>query len=504
MTNPQNMGQEHTLSHLLDSVEESTALPSSELSDFNGYRIIKEIGKGGMGIVYLAFQKSFNRKVALKVILGAAGKNEISRFRIEAEAIAKLQHANIIAVYEVTEYLGNAFYSMELCSGGTLANMFAKGPMQQRPAAEMLLKITKGLAAVHNSGIVHRDIKPSNILLTSDGEPKIADFGLAKMLNQGHLENLTHTGTILGTPCYMPPEQAAGLKDIGPKADIYSLGAVMYEALIGRPPFRGASVTETIMLVVTEDPVLPRSLRPEIHPSLESIILRCLHKDPARRYSSAIELANDLQRFLDGEQVAASGDSGILERLQSTVGHFRPDEKFAGYWPMLMTLAPIMLLPEVVATLVIANDWSTLAIKLSRLFQAILFIVTVLTFRKNDLWPRGPAERQLYAIWGGYFLSCFVFGLCALIIAANDKDAVATFNPLSCYPGFACITSIAFIATAANFWGVCLMISSFFLILAPLMTIALPLAPLMFGLTWFSVLCFLGIRLKKMSLGTMH
>jgi tRNA A-37 threonylcarbamoyl transferase component Bud32 len=269
-----------------------------------GYTVLAELGRGGMGVVYKAKQVKLNRLVALKMILagGHANEADLARFRTEAEAIARLQHPNIVAVHEVGEHEGQPFFSLEFCDGGSLESKLAGTPLPPREAAVLVAKLARAMEAAHHKGVIHRDLKPANVLFAEDGTAKITDFGLARKLDEA---GQTATGTVMGTPSYMAPEQAQGKKAVGPAADVYALGAILYECLTGRPPFKGATLHETILQVVNEEPVAPRSLQPRVPRDLETICLKCLHKDPARRYASARELADDLHRWLADEPIVA-------------------------------------------------------------------------------------------------------------------------------------------------------------------------------------------------------
>jgi serine/threonine protein kinase/WD40 repeat protein len=272
-----------------------------------GYEILGELGRGGMGIVYKARQIAVHRIVALKTVLDGdrASPEFTARFRAEAEAAARLQHPNIVQLYEFGEVDSRPYFSLEFVDGGSLADRLRGTPQPFDSAAKLIATAAEAMHYAHGLGVVHRDLKPANILLSSAGlVPKIADFGLAKRLDSMHVQ--TTTGTILGTPSYMSPEQAAGhTNTVGPAADIYALGAILYECLTGRPPFRGATALETVLQVARDQPVAPRQLRPEVPRDLEIICLRCLAKEPARRYLSARALADDLQRFLAREPIAA-------------------------------------------------------------------------------------------------------------------------------------------------------------------------------------------------------
>ncbi|HEV3387297.1 MAG TPA: protein kinase, partial [Gemmata sp.] len=270
-----------------------------------GYLIERELGRGGMGIVYLARHVRLNRLVALKMVLSGAhaGHQELIRFLQEAESIAHLHHPNIVAIYEVGTHAGRPFFTLEFCEGGNLAQKLAGSPVPPKEAAELSRILARAVAHAHAAGIVHRDLKPQNVLLASDGSPKVTDFGLAKRTGSG--SDLTATGAVMGTPSYMSPEQAQGAKDAGPSSDVYSLGAILYECLTGRPPFRAATAFDTILQVVADDPAPPRQLNPQVPPDLETICLKCLQKFPDKRYQSADALVDDLSRWLNGEPISA-------------------------------------------------------------------------------------------------------------------------------------------------------------------------------------------------------
>lgn len=282
------------------------------LRSFGGYEIEGELGRGGMGVVYLARQIELNRLVALKMLTGHYGPDELQRFLAEAETAAGLSHTNIAHIYEVGEHDGAPFFSMEYVEAGSLADRLRKDLPSPQDAAQLLIDVARALHFAHQNGVVHRDMKPGNVLLDQDGVPKVADFGIAKRLKND--SKLTRSGAVIGTPTYMAPEQAKGTsRHVGPAADIYSLGAILYEMLTGRPPFlpEDKEIAMTVR-VLTEDPVSPAWHRPEIPRDLETICMKCLEKEPRNRYASAAALAEDLRRFLD--------DESILARPPSTVG----------------------------------------------------------------------------------------------------------------------------------------------------------------------------------------
>src|SRR5215831_9234979 len=293
----------------LDSPEEEnceTLEPRGMQMDFGDYQLLEEIGRGGQGVVYRARQKSLNRTVALKVIgLGHwATTPHLKRFRHEAEAAARLEHPQIVPIHEIGEGDGSCYFSMKFIEGGQLDEVVKREPMSARRAAELLVKIARTVQFAHQHGILHRDIKPENILLDRQGEPHLTDFGLARLLEQE--STITHSSDVLGTPSYMSPEQAAGrTKELTGAADVYSLGAVFYQLLTGEPPFAGETTYETIRLVLESEPRNPRVRNPKIDRELSTICLKCLEKDPKRRYPSALALAEDLEHWLKHEPIRA-------------------------------------------------------------------------------------------------------------------------------------------------------------------------------------------------------
>ncbi|MGO9914481.1 MAG: serine/threonine-protein kinase, partial [Isosphaeraceae bacterium] len=272
------------------------------------------LGRGGMGVVYKARHLALKRTVALKMVLagGHAGPRELARFRIEAQAVARLQHPNIVQIHEVGEAGGHAYLALEFVEEGNLAGKLDGKPMPARDAGRLVEAVARAMQLAHSRNVVHRDLKPANILLTTDGTPKITDFGLARQLDIDSGE--TQAGAVMGTPSYMAPEQASGhAHEAGPAADIYALGAILYACLAGRPPFQGTTVVETLDQVRTQEPVAPSRWQAGVPLDLETICLKCLCKEPEKRYASAAELADDLVRYQQGEPIRAR-PVGRLER----------------------------------------------------------------------------------------------------------------------------------------------------------------------------------------------
>jgi serine/threonine-protein kinase len=306
---------------LFPSPDEPTSQPpeSTPLPRIPGYEIEAVIGRGGMGIVFRAKHLRLNRWVALKMALSGvyAGLHERERFQREAEAVAGLRHPNVVQIHDIGEADGRPYFTMEFLDGGSLARKLAGTPQPARQAAQLVATLAGAVQAAHACGIVHRDLKPDNVLLTGDGTPKITDLGLAKRLERD--EALSLSGVPVGTPSYMAPEQAHGQRHaIGPGADVYALGAILYELLTGRPPFRAETTAATLQHVLTEDPVPPSRLNAQVPRDLETICLKCLNKDPNQRYTTAAALAADLQHYLQGEAISARRP-GSLERISKWV-----------------------------------------------------------------------------------------------------------------------------------------------------------------------------------------
>src|SRR5213083_2720929 len=296
-------------------VEENGETPPVHIpTHFGDYELQEEIGRGGQGVVYRARQKSLNRTVALKIIvLGHwATARHLKRFRLEAEAAASLNHPSIVPIHEVGERDGCCYFSMNFVEGGQLDQVVRDTPMSIRQAAELIAKVARTVHYAHEHGILHRDIKPGNILLDQKGEPHLTDFGLARLIETE--STVTRTMEVLGTPSYMAPEQAVGNNDaVSSVTDVYGLGAVFYQLLTGQPPFAGGTTYETIKLLLDTEPRQPRVLNPKIDRDLSTICLKCLEKDPQRRYSSALALAEDLEQWLKHEPILAR-HTGIVTR----------------------------------------------------------------------------------------------------------------------------------------------------------------------------------------------
>ncbi|MEC8389211.1 MAG: serine/threonine-protein kinase [Planctomycetota bacterium] len=388
-------------------VDEKAAAKENELTEkqlpttFGDFELIEEIGRGGMGVVYRARQQSLGREVALKLILldHLASETDRARFYAEARAAAKLEHPHIVPVYDLGDVQGRPYISMKLIEGSTLSSQLQNGHMDGKSAAKLLIPLCQAVQYAHENSVLHRDVKPSNIMINHEGQAFLTDFGLAKDLRE--TPTLTRTGAVVGTPAYMPPEQASGQKPtLDPTSDVYSLGAVLYHMITGQPPFVGRTGLETVLMVMEQDPPSPRSLTRGLDRDLEMIILRCLQKPPDLRYASASALEQDLNAYLNNEEIAAR--SGRFSQIISQV--FRETHHFGilENWGLLWMWHSVVLLIVCVATSMLY--WMD---DKNRLNYFLLWTVglgawaAVFWAVRRRMGPVTFVERQIAHLWAG-------------------------------------------------------------------------------------------------------
>ncbi len=463
---------------------------------FGDFELLSELGRGGMGVVYKAIQKSLNRVVAIKMVRDAhlATPADRARFRAEAEAAARLQHPNIVGVYEVGSCDGQAFLCMEYVPGRTLGQVIvAAGPLTAKTAARLVAGVAWAVHHAHENGILHRDLKPSNILLSdapsSDGLPweaKITDFGLAKQADRH--ESLTRTGAVVGTPSYMSPEQATGRSDLTPAADVYSLGAVLYEMLTGRPPFRAATPVDTLLMVIEQEPVRPRDLMPSVDRDLELVCLKCLQKPSDLRYQSAADLATDLEAFLAGEPMTVMPGSfgSLVSRMLRETHHAAVLENWGLLW-MWHSLAIflICLATQVMSWLGVASHGAYLA-----LWGTGLFTWGGIFWRLRR--RGGPVlfvERQIAHAWAGS-----VLGSVGLFVI----EVVQGLPSLTLSPVLAVLAGVVFFFKAGTLSGQFYLTAFAFFVTAGLMAALPQVGHLLFGLVSAAAFYFPGLKYYRL------
>lgn len=456
-----DLGSGSLLSNKPDGIEDQPAAAKSDappaFSSFGNFELEAEIGRGGMGVVYRARQLSPNRLIALKMILPGrmASADQIARFRAEADAAARLKHPHVVAVHEVGEIDGQPYFSMPLIEGTTLAKRLTAGPLPAREAAELLLPICRAVAEAHRHGILHRDLKPSNILIDSGGRPFVTDFGLAKQFSPAepsqtgsvdatHLSSLTATGAVLGTPSYMAPEQAAGQRGtIGPGTDVYSLGAILYAMLTGRPPFQAASPVDTVLMVLEQDPIPPRMINPKADADLELIALKCLQKPADLRYSSADALADDLQAYLAHEPISARSSqfTQILSRAFRETHHAVVLQNWGLLWMwhsvvvlVMSVLTNVMLFRGVTSRWPYVGLWGVLLSLWAACFWALRRRAGPITF----------VERQIAHTWAGSMIASVLLYV---------VEAALNLPVLSLSPVLGLISGMVFLVKAAILSG---------------------------------------------------
>ena len=468
---------------------QANGLPADLPREFGDFELRAELGRGGMGVVYLARQRSLDRAVGVKMILQGewASVSDLARFRSEAESAARLDHPNIVPVYEVGERDGQPYFVMKYVEGTTLAERLADGPLPPREAAALLAPICDAIHFAHGRGILHRDLKPSNILIDLGGQPHVTDFGLAKRVAGD--SQLTRSGAILGTPCYMAPEQAAGNRgQFGPASDVYSLGTILYQMLTGRPPFQAATPVDTLLLVLEQDPLPPRLLNPRADRDLEMIALKCLQKPPGLRYPTAEALGDDLRAYLLDEPISAR--SGLFSQVIARWFRETHHATVLEHWGLLWMWHSLALL--IISLVTNAFQWRGIA---SPGPYFLLWTAGMGTWAaifwalRRRAGPVTFVERQIAHLWAGSILSIAVLFPVEMLLGLP----VLTLSPV-----LAISSGMVFIAKAGILTG------EFYIQAAALFVTALLMAALdrlhaPFSITLFGVVsaaCFFVPGLK--------
>ena len=441
------------------------------------YQVISELARGGMGVVYRAKQNELHRDVAIKVISTGvlAGDEERQRFRQEAEAVAKLDHPGIIAIYDIGQWNGHEYYSMPLIEGPSLNQFVGDLSLSQEDVARMVRDIARAVGQAHQVGIVHRDLKPENVLIKENDCPVVVDFGLAKWQRDG--ATLTRTGQLLGTPHYMSPEQARAADDVGASADIYSLGAILFALLTGVPPHQGENTAEILNSVLCDDPFPPRSHDPGIARDLDAICMQAMSREPERRYQSGTELADELDRFLDGEPVSAGNRKNLFRNLASAFNKDTHGKQFQPWHTTLMILGSIIFATHLtIFGLIQLGAPHVLAYWVPRALMFLSIAGTIYHVRGGTISPRRNAERPVWSIWIGYLSALAVINV---LIMISDVPQVTMF-PLAC-----ALSGFAFIAMAGHIWAGSALIGVVFFLMSPLAIWYPEFSPLMFGSLYF-------------------
>ena len=457
------------------------------------YVLEEELGRGGMGIVYRAYRKSDGRPVAIKMLLRGefASPIEKQRFETEATASMKLDHPNIVPIYDYGEHKGSAYFCMKLIEGETLTQRLLRGPMSANETARLMLNVSEAIHYAHEQGILHRDLKPSNILLDEHNTPFVADFGLAKQVTEDH--TLTRSGTILGTPAYMAPEQAAGRRgEVGSISDVYSLGAILYHVLTGRPPFQAASPVDTLLLVLEQDPVSPRVLNRRVNRDLEMITMKCLQKPQDLRYESAQKMASDLNAVLNNRSVSAS--EGRLGKIIVNVFRETHHASVLENWGLLWIWHSLVLLVACVGT----NVMYLMGVE-TRWLYTLTWCVGfgawggVFWMVRRRMGPVTFIERQVAHVWAASLMCVFLL---------FPFEGFLGLPLLRLAPVMCMVAAMTFLIKAGSLSGVFYIQAAVLFVTAFLMGLLPRYALILFGFVSSGCFFFPGVKYYQQSLKT--
>lgn len=478
------VGSEETATYPQGAASSS---PAGEQTEFGDYELREVLGGGGMGIVYRAWQRSLGTFVALKVIRTGhlAASDEVKRFREEAKKVAQLRHPHIVRVLNCSEHKGRHYFTMELMEGGSLKRQIEQGPVPSRRAAQWLLEVAQAIEAAHQIGMIHRDLKPANVVLDSNAVAHVTDFGLAKWI--GRESSLTAPGAFVGTLLYMAPEQADGKATVA--ADIYGLGTILYALLTGRPPFHSETVLGTLEQIRHQEPIAPHLINSEADSDLERICLKCLEKEPERRYTNAAAVAEDLELYLAGEPLRHARRPGLMAVL------FRPFEHHLQgdlLWPwnrsMIMSAASGLVGHTAVFAIVQAEQ----PVELAYAVLGILWILMALNFwifLIRNARSGHRAESQVLATYVGYALAypfLFIF-----------PGIGQTEDLLAMYPALAVLTGLVVFVHGSLFWGREFLVGLAYYALAFLMRLWPAWAPLEFAIAHSGFLILMSRHMRR-------
>lgn len=458
--------------------------------EWGEYELLEELGRGGMGIVFRANHIPLQREVALKMILRErlSSSQDRQRFMAEAASLAKLEHPSIVPIFSVGEVDGLPYFTMQLIRGRTLAQELAMGSITPRRVVRLLADIAHAVHFAHQRGILHRDIKPSNILVDEEGNAKLTDFGLAKQVDSG--EQITRSGAVLGTPNYMSPEQALGrTQQLGPASDIYSLGTVLYHAVTGRPPHMAESPVQMALLLLEQDPPLPRLLNPQLDRDLEMIIIRCLQKPPDLRYADASHLAHDLEAFLNNEPVQAR--SGQLAQVIGRLFRETHHAPILENWGLLWMWHSLVLLIAGIATWTIQQFDREQRLPFAILWTAGLGTwAAVFWALRRRMGPVTFVERQIAHVWGASMIG---------IAMMFPLEWWLQLPPLTLSPVIGIITGMIFVVKAGILSGAFYLQAAWLFLAAVAMAVFADYAHLIFGIVAAACFFFPGLKYYRRS-----